>query len=53
LALAKVCGRLAAHGPFADTPDALAEDDGVLLTTETVRAVAEAAVQAVLRQEDA
>jgi hypothetical protein len=51
--LAKVVSRLAAQIPsFADARDALREDYGVGLATETVRAIAEAAGRAVLRQED-
>jgi Uncharacterised protein family (UPF0236) len=51
--LAKVCGRLAAQIPsFAEARLTLREDYGVALATETVRAIAEDAGQAVLRQED-
>jgi hypothetical protein len=52
--LAKVCSRLGAQIPsFEDARDALQEDYGVRLATETVRAIAEAAGQMVLSQEDA
>lgn len=53
-ALAKVVSRLAAQlGSFEEARDTLAEDYGVHLAKETVRAVAEAAGQHVLAQEDA
>jgi len=52
-ALAKVASRLAAQlGSFEEARDTLKEDYGVHLAKETVRAVAEAAGQHLLQQED-
>jgi hypothetical protein len=52
-ALAKVASRLAAQlGSFEEARDALEEDYGVHLAKETIRAVAEAAGQRILQQED-
>ena len=52
-ALAKVTSRLASQlGSFEEARDTLVEDYGVHLAKETVRAIAEAAGQRLLQQED-